>query len=296
MRRSVSFGVCGLGTMVVGSLLFIACSGDGETDRPDDEGTTGGMGGTGPTGGSAGSGMTGGSAGGGSGGTAGTDECACMQATDCPTIMAPSDGIINNFENLFVDTTELPENGIFGANNEDGTLKENWWLGYFSGAYAYPDASDMCATSDFPLTRSLAGGELNVSGTVGTYSGFGTWMEQCHIYMSDYSGISFLIGGDAGPTGTLQLRAFTKTNTAEVECRPWRGTCADATCTPSTYTVTVPSTPTVVTVSWSDFTAGAPSAGVDPAEIWQFQWDFEWTDTTTPYAVDVTLDDVTLTP
>jgi hypothetical protein len=279
--------------------LFIACSGDGETDRPDDDGMTGG---TGPTGGAAGSGMTGGSAGGGaagsggSGGSGGTDECACMPQTTCPTIMPPDDGIINNFENLFVDTNELPENGIYGANDEDGMVKMEWWLGYFSGAYAYPDASDPCATSDYLLTRSLAGGELSVSGTVGTYSGFGTWMEQCHIDMSEYSGISFRIGGDAGPTGTVQLRAFTKTNSAEVECRPGRGTCTDATCTPSTYTVTVPSTPTVVTVSWSDFTAGAPSAGVDPAEIWQFQWDFDWADGTTPYPVDVTLDDVELTP
>jgi len=135
-----------------------------------------------------------------------------------------------------------------------------------------------------------------VTGTVGTYSGFGTWMEQCLIDMSDFSGISFRIGGDPGPTGTVQLRAFTKTNSPEVECRPGRGTCTDASCSPATYTVTVPSSSEVVTVSWSDFSAGAPSPELDPAEIWQFQWDFDWTDGTTPYPVDVTLDDVMLTP
>jgi hypothetical protein len=133
-----------------------------------------------------------------------------------------------------------------------------------------------------------------VTGTVGTYSGFGTWLEQCHVDMSDFSGISFRIGGDPGPTGTLQLRAFTKTNSPEVECRPERGTCTEATCSPATYTVTVPSSPTVVTVTWADFTGGAPSAGVDPSEIWQFQWDFDWADGTTPFPVDVTLDDVML--
>jgi hypothetical protein len=217
-----------------------------------------------------------------------------MPATSCPTIAAPADGIINNFENLYVGSNEPPENGIYGANDEDGTLKMEWWLGYFSGAYAYPDASDPCATSDYLLTRSLAGGELHVTGTVGTYSGFGTWLEQCHVDMSDFSGISFRIGGDPGPTGTLQLRAFTKTNSAEVECRPERGTCTEATCSPATYTVTVPSSPAVVTLTWADFTGGAPSAGVDPSEIWQLQWDFDWADGTTPFPVDVTLDDVML--
>jgi hypothetical protein len=47
-------------------------------------------------------------------------------------------------------------------------------------------------------------------------------------------------------------------------------------------------------VTWADFTGGAPSAGVDPSEIWQFQWDFDWADGTTPFPVDVTLDDVML--
>jgi hypothetical protein len=210
--------------------------------------------------------------------------------------MPPADGILNNFENLYVDPAELPENGIYGANDETGALKEEWWLGYFSGAYAYPDASDTCTTSETPLTRSLAGGELHVTGTVGTYSGLGIWMEQCLIDMSASSGISFRIGGDAGPTGTVQLRALARTNTAAIECRPGRGECADATCSPATVAVTVPSTPEVVTVSWDDFTAGMPSAGVDPSEIWQFQLDFDWADGTTPYPVDVTLDDVTLTP
>jgi hypothetical protein len=294
----------------VGSLLFIACSGDGETDRPDDEtgGTsgasgTGATGGTGtPTGGAAGSGATGGSggsgtAGGGSGGMAGMDPCApCTPTTDCPSVMLPSDGIINNFDNLYVGETEPPENGIYGANDASGALKEMWWTGYFSGAYAYPDAGDTCAPSTTPLTRSLAGGQLHVTGTVGTYSGFGTWMEQCHIDMSAFSGISFRIGGDAGPTGTVQLRVFEQANTAPIDCRPMRGTCADATCSPATFAVTVPATPAVVTVAWDDFTGGAPSATVNPAQIWQFQWDFDWAEGGTPFPVDVTLDDVTLTP
>jgi hypothetical protein len=35
---------------------------------------------------------------------------------------------------------------------------------------------------------------------------------------------------------------------------------------------------------------------VNPAQIWQFQWDFDWAEGGTPFPVDVTLDDVTLTP
>jgi hypothetical protein len=309
MRRSLSLG---LGSVILGSLVFIACGGGGDGgDRPDDE-TGGGTSGTGPTGGTSGAstggsvtGGTSGSAGSGtggsgagSGGSAGTDDCApCTPSTACPTIMPPADGIINNFENVFVGEGEPPENGIYGANDETGMLKAEWWLGYFSGAYAYPDPSDTCSEPPVSsLTRSLEGGELHVTGTVGTYSGFGTWMEQCIIDMSAFSGISFRIGGDVGPTGTLQLRVFAQSNTATDECRPGRGGCTDATCTPVTYTVTVPSTPEVVTVAWEDFTGGLPSATLDPSEIWQFQWDFDWAEGSTPYPVDVTLDDVTLTP
>ncbi|HEX6274552.1 MAG TPA: hypothetical protein VFZ53_16025 [Polyangiaceae bacterium] len=286
---------------MAGSYLVAACGGDGETgERPEETGGTSGTGPTGGTsgsGGSGGSGVTGGTAGsGGSGGSGGTDCAPCTPAAECPTIMPPADGIINNFENLYVGAGELPENGIYGANEEDGSLKPEWWLGYFSGAYAYPDASDPCVTSEFPLTRSLSGGELRVSGTVGTYSGFGTWLEQCLIDMSSYSGISFRIGGDPGPSGILRLRAFAQTNSAPVECRDDRGTCTAASCSPATYTITVPETPEVITVTWDDFVDGAPSAGVDPSEIWQFQWDFDWADGTSSYPVDITLDDVTLVP
>jgi hypothetical protein len=287
---------------LAGSFVVAACGGDGETgERPEETGGSSGTGtggtSTGGTSGSAGSGMTGGTAGsGGSGGSGGTDCAPCTPVAECPTIMPPEDGVINNFENLFVGEGELPENGIYGANDDTGALKPEWWLGYFSGSYAYPDASDECVTADYPLTRSLAGGELNVSGTVGTYSGFGTWLEQCLIDMSSYSGISFRIGGDAGPSGIVRLRAFTQTNTAPPECRAARGTCTSGTCSPSTYTITVPATPEVMTVTWDDFAEGSPSVGVDPAEIWQFQWDFDWADGTTPYPVDITLDEVTLVP
>src|SRR5687767_13693755 len=126
MRRSVSFGVHGLGTVLVGSLLFIACSGDGDTDRPADEG----MGGTGPTGGAAGSGVTGGGGGmtGGSGGGGpGSGGCPACTPQTCMTIPLPTD-TINDFDDLYFPEDD-PANAIFGALDDMGALKNEWWLG-----------------------------------------------------------------------------------------------------------------------------------------------------------------------
>jgi hypothetical protein len=52
-----------------------------------------------------------------------------------------------------------------------------------------------------------------------------------------------------------------------------------------------------VQVAWTELTGGSPEANVDPSKVLQLQWDFEWVDgMTTPYTVDVTVDDVVLTP
>ncbi len=307
MRR-LSFGLTGLGSVLVGSLLVIACSGDGETDRPDDEtGGTSGTGGTGATGGTgtptggasgnAGSGATGGTnaGAGGSGGSGGSNTCKACDVTECGTQSPPTD-VINDFENLLIDPA-TPTFGIYNANDETGAPKPEWWTGYFSGSFAYPGIPEACTGEPmpmYPLTREDASGTMHVTGTVGTYSGFGVWLGQCKIDMSGANGVSFRIGGNTG-SGMLKFSINTNSNLEPVMCTTGKGTCDIASagaCTPASTVISIPSDPEVVTVAFADLMGGSPVATVNSAEVIQLQWDFDWTDTMTPYEVDVTLDDV----
>ena len=45
-------------------------------------------------------------------------------------------------------------------------------------------------------------------------------------------------------------------------------------------------------VNWAQLTGGTPDASVTPSEITSIYWFFPWTDTTAPYALDFTIDDL----
>jgi hypothetical protein len=290
MRLPVSFGITGLATLVLGSSLFIACGGGGDDARPEDDEGTGGKGGTG-TGGTSGA-STGGSGTGGSGNT-----CPQCMVQVCSKLPLPTD-TINDFSNLRVDPM-TPTFGIYGANDDSGMTKPEWWLGYYSGSFAYPAIPEACKgepTPMYPITRTDVEGELHVTGTVGTYSGFGVWLGQCIVDMSDSTGVSFKIGGTTG-SGMLKFSVNTNSNQAPDMCLTGKGTCNVDTagaCTPNSVSIAIPATPTVITVPWTDLMGGSPSATVNPEEVLQFQWDFDWSDTMTPYEIDVTVDDVML--
>jgi hypothetical protein len=175
--------------------------------------------------------------------------------------------------------------------------KPEWWLGYFSGSYAFPTIPQACANEPappYPLNYSDVSGALHVTGTVGTNSGFGVWFGQCIIDMSSYRGISFTISGT--PVG-LDFKVLTSSNLEPQQCLAGQGTCSVRTagaCTPASVPVAVSSAPTVVSVPWTELRGGSPAASVDPSEIVLLRWDFEWTDSMSPYPVSVTLDDVVL--
>ncbi|MGC4094215.1 MAG: hypothetical protein QM756_41160 [Polyangiaceae bacterium] len=68
---------------------------------------------------------------------------------------------------------------------------------------------------------------------------------------------------------------------------------------PTKSGITIPETPAVVTVNWSDVTGGMPataawSASTSPDEIVGLQWQFPWSAASAPYSVDITIDDITL--
>jgi hypothetical protein len=192
--------------------------------------------------------------------------------------------------------------------------------GTFSGGtFSYPGA-----TATYPITSDVTGNNWHMTGTVGDYSGFGLYMDGCKkVDFSAYRGIQFTIGGTSPSTtgaGTLTFGMGTAgdsiayawfVNKAAVEPStltetPNFGECFPtdpinqyypANCSDPKYTVTVPATPGTITVLWADLMGGLPEASVTPSEITSIWWSFPWNGAAdTPYAVDITVDDIQLVP
>src|SRR6185503_17340334 len=118
--------------------------------------------------------------------------------------------------------------------------------------------------SMFPITSDVSGGNWHISGTVGTYSGFGLWWNctsagkdhaVCTIDASAYSGIQFSIRGNVGATASVNMTIATADDSAVSTdiAKPTCGTCTAATCTSPSVAVPVTATASTITLRWSDF-------------------------------------------
>jgi uncharacterized membrane protein YgcG len=152
------------------------------------------------------------------------------------------------------------------------------------------------------LTVTDAAKALNVKGNVKAYDGFGVYFTTC-TDASAYTGVSFNIKGNAGPTGKLSFRFQTNANTA-VDKTNMKGACvvpagtADPypLCHAAMYDITVAPGGGVVEVKFAQATGGAPVLGVDGKDIIGLEWAFPWAGATdTAYDVDVTVDDIKFT-
>jgi hypothetical protein len=158
------------------------------------------------------------------------------------------------------------------------------------GTFAYQPAA---------LMVTDATGALNVKGNIAAYDGFGVYFTAC-TDASAYTGVSFNIKGNAGPTGKLSFRIQTNANTAVDQVNK-KGACvvpagtADPypLCHAAMFDITVTPGGSVVEVKFSDVVGGAPVATVDGKDIIGLEWAFPWMGATdTAYDADVTVDDI----
>jgi hypothetical protein len=156
-------------------------------------------------------------------------------------------------------------------------------------------------TSAYPgsLTLVPSGDSVRLSGMVDTYSSFNVAFAAC-VDASAFAGLAFELGGSAGPTGLLTLVVITRESspeppfTATGTCVPQDPTKPFSGCYPASTHLSVPSAPAPTTVRFADLHGGMPASGVDPGQLLSLGFSLSWSSTAQPYAVDLTLGNVTL--
>jgi hypothetical protein len=290
IKASRFYGI-GLAALTIGA--FVACSSEDTPLQPGAAGTSStagttaggtsstagtGTGGTGTAGtgtagtGTAGTGTAGTGGGGGMGGGAGF---ACKGTK-------PTMAEIINFNDAVADTANA------------GQLKLTAPIP--GGTFSYPAAIKV-------ESASMA---LKVSGMVANYSGFGAYVNDCFDAAgAGATGVSFKVTGNVGTPATLNFRVHTNANTAAFPVY-MKGACpvpAGTMPTDDVYMychqagvdVTVPAGGGEVSVTWAQLMGGLPVATVDGKDVVGFEWAFTWAEAGTPYAVDVTIDDIKFT-
>jgi len=149
------------------------------------------------------------------------------------------------------------------------------------------------------LTLAASGNVVRLSGTVDNYSSLGVSFSAC-VDGSGYAGLAFDLGGNVGPTGMVTLAVYTRENSPEPPFTA-TGTCAPndraspyASCRSAYVPLAVSPALAPATVRFADFAGGMPAASVDPAQMLAIWFSLSWSSTAQPYAVDLTLGNVTL--
>ncbi len=208
-------------------------------------------------------------------------------------------------EALIMDFTYEPSGD--GSQASFGDFTET----FSGGTFVYPNAEEMTM---YPLTSDITDDNWHITGTVGEYSGFGLFFNECTKFdASAFDGIEFTISGDVGMGKTIDFRVGTAADTVSHEwlhangqtaepanfgrCLPPGSNQYDGSCSEPVVTVTVTETPTVVTVLWDDLTGGSPEASVTPSELTSISWALPApagvdTQAVTTYSVDLVVDDL----
>jgi len=269
-------------------------------------------------GGSGGS-STGGAGGGATGGSGGSADAG----------YATSDGMLCPLPTmaLITDFAYTPPDGGAGDASADGgadaaaaaasSINFGTGAGLSGGEFVYP------TSGNWPVTSDVTQSNWHLTGTLGDYSGFGLFFNNCsHVDASAYNGISFTISAATPPTGgiitmgigTLDdviAASWLNTHGGNVAAdAPGRCIPAGSTATTTQYSQTTcgdpqipititgtPGSPQTVNILWTDFTTGKPEAAVKPSDITSIYWFFPppagaGTTTPTTYPVDITIDNL----
>ena len=181
--------------------------------------------------------------------------------------------------------TEVPSDDITDFSVWDGGNWGDSTCCLTGGSFTYQgdDASAFTLAVDAEVLNVTA--SISASG----YSGFGFWFGPC-TDASRFSGVTFNIGGDPGPTQII-FQVQTSRN-YPIDDANSKGECVGSwgdPCASNEVEITIPVGGGVIQVPWADLTGGAPQA-IDATELLGIQWQFNCGDAACDVAV--TLDDV----
>jgi hypothetical protein len=292
---------------IVAALVLLGGLGACTTQAANGTGTGGTGGGAAATGGSSGTGTGGTSSAGGAGAYPVSPGVACLPPA--------ASGLITNFTYMPGDAAApVMDQVTFGDNAT--TLS--------GGEFYYPNTSST-PPSNYVLTSLVTASNWHLTGTVGDYSGFGFYFQSgstaCNVInATGFKGISFSISGTVqGQSLTFEVDTMNDTikpawlsthggtpgATDPGACDPG-GTASttqysQSVCTEPTISIPVTSTPTTVSVLWSQFTDGKTAPSPDPSEITGIRWTLPvpvgvGAAGVTTYPLDITVDDIAFIP
>ncbi len=276
MVRKWKLGASG-SALLATALVVVACS---STKEDDDDAGTGGTGATGATGGSSGgqAPATGGMAPttGGTGGTTGGSGGVATASGGMPGAggMAPAGFACTAPTAATCDSIQVWgtfSNGTFGG-----------------GLYTYGQL-----TRDATVTDSF-----KVSGMVTDYSGFGVYFNSCSS-LAAYTGVSFVMTGTSASVAKPNVVRFVvQTNPDEaIDMENMKGMCPGMPgvgCNSPRKEGVAPSDMAQAFL-FTDLMGGEPVATVTTTEVLGLQWQIDPDTGGTPFAVDITIDNLTLT-
>ena len=306
MNTSLKIGVISLAVLSVGGGLA-ACTSQAATTG------TGGSGGASTTG-TGGTTSTGGAAGAANGIVChrenNTTNLSASAGVACPKPAAS--GLISDF--TFPADAGVPDGGAPPRFGDYSTV--------LSGG------GSTFANTPGTISQDSSQGDWHIQAMVANYAGFSLYFDAvpnasegnmpCNMVdATGFTGIQFQIWGDtANNPITMSMGIVDNTPAASWfqsigvslttplpagACVPYaNGTqyyhpgCGDPTATPLTVTGTQ-SSPQTVTLYWSDFVNGDCKPNVIPSQIVSVAWSFAWSPATTPYAVDIHIDDLRFT-
>jgi hypothetical protein len=279
----------------------------------------GGMGGSGGGGATTGTGGTTTGSGGSAGGSSGNG-IVCNPQNNT-TNLAPSAGIAcpaPPASGLITDFTVSADAGTSDA----GTTQAR----FGNDSTTLSGGESTYANSPGTITSDVSTGDWHITANVANYAGFSLYFDDvpvnnmpCNMVdASAYTGISFKIWGstasqpitmgigivdDTPPPSWLSSIGVTPSTTPVPagSCIPNAGGtqyyhpgCGDPTAAAINVSGTA-SAPQTVSLKWTDFINGACMPNVIPSQIVSIYWQFAWSGTATPYAVDIHIDDITFT-
>jgi hypothetical protein len=159
----------------------------------------------------------------------------------------------------------------------------------FQGTYTYQETTVVADKTTDPT-------KFHVTGTVSTYDGFGIYTGKCSS-LAGYTGVTFTLSGTTMSVDKPNaLKFVVQMNGNEpIDATNKKGACVGASgveCVSPNKAIMPSDTPQ--TIMFADLVGGKPMTTLDVTQVLGFQWQIDPDASATPFAIDLTLSNLSL--